>query len=132
MGLLDSIAGQVLGNLGQGGSRGLVDAIGGLIQQSGGLPGLIDRFRQGGLGEAADSWVSVGRNLPVSPEQIQGVLGSDAVRRVAGQLGLSPDATAEQLAQWLPKVVDHVTPTGSVPDASALGDLLGKLKSLAG
>lgn len=132
MGLLDSIAGQVLGSLGQGRGGGLVDAIGGLINQSGGLPALIDRFRQGGLGHVADSWVSTGQNLPVSADQIQSVLGSDAVQRIAGQLGISPDAMAGQLAQWLPKVVDHVTPTGSVPDASSLESMLQKLKGLSG
>lgn len=134
MGLLDSIAGNVLGSLTQGGSGsgGLMDAIGGLINQSGGLPGLVERFRQGGLGHAADSWVGTGANLPISADQIHDVLGSDAVKQIAAKLGISPDAAAGQLAQWLPKVVDHATPSGSMADAGDLGELLGKLKGLGG
>ena len=132
MGLLDAIAGQVMGSLGQGGSSGLVDAIGGLIAQNGGLGGLADRFRDGGLGDVVDSWISTGHNLPISGDQIRAVLGSDEVRRIASQLGLSPDAVAGQLAHVLPQVVDHVTPSGAVPDDDTLASLLGKLKGLAG
>ena len=34
-------------------------------------------FQQGGLGDVVDSWVGTGQNLPVSPDQLGGVLGDD-------------------------------------------------------
>ena len=52
-------------------------ALGGLarrVQQGGGIDGLIDKLRAGGLGGAVDSWVSTGPNQPVAP-------GSSSVRR---------------------------------------------------
>ena len=36
---------------------------------SGGLGGLIDKLRKGGLGEVVDSWVKTGPNKPVQPSQ---------------------------------------------------------------
>lgn len=131
MGLFDAIAGQVLGSLGQtAGGNGTLGAIGALLEQSGGLQGLVERFRAGGLGDVVDSWIGTGRNLPVSAEQIRAILGSDEVRQVARQFGLSPDAIAGHIADVLPKVVDHATPGGVMPEASALDGLLQGLKGL--
>ena len=75
MGLLDS----VLGSLSQGGSgsrNALLDTVLSLVNnpQTGGLAGLLGRFQESGLGNLADSWVSTGRNLPLSADQIQQAL----------------------------------------------------------
>ncbi|MEY2842765.1 MAG: hypothetical protein RI920_802, partial [Pseudomonadota bacterium] len=76
MGLLDSIAGQVLGSLGNGGAAnsapgGLMDVVGNLLNnQQGGLSGLISAFEQNGLGNVVASWVGTGQNLPISAEQL--------------------------------------------------------------
>ena len=42
---------------------------GGLL--SGGLGELVDRFKQSGHGETAESWVGTGPNKPVTPPQLQ-------------------------------------------------------------
>lgn len=87
----------------------------------------------GGLGDAADSWVSTGANQPVSATDLASALGSDTISHVAGQAGVSPDDAAAGLAQILPQVVDHLTPDGQVPDdasvQTALGGLLGPADS---
>lgn len=144
MGLLDSVLGAVGGQLagqvgsmlgGQGGGQAaLLQAVIGLINQpgSGGLGGLLQRFQQGGLADVAASWVSTGQNLPISGDQLQSVLGSDVVGQFASQLGLDKTAAAGQLAQWLPQVVDAITPDGQVPAGHAdlgalLPQVLGKL-----
>lgn len=129
MGLLDGV-------LGGGGEGSPVAAITHLLGgQEGGLGGLIGAFEQGGLGEVAKSWVSSGENLPISAEQIQGVLSHGMVAEFAQKLGVDPQQAAATLAQVLPQVVDHLTPNGQVEagglgglgNLGGLGDLLGKL-----
>ena len=141
MGLLDQLAGQVLGSLAGGAQGGgqspLIQLVLNLIQNSeGGLGGLLSKLNQAGLGEQVASWVGTGQNLPVSADQLGQVLGgSGGLGDIAAQLGLPQEAVAGQLAQLLPQVIDGLTPNGQVPDAgadlfgqglSALGDLLGK------
>jgi len=135
MGLLDS----VIGALGQGGSGGgqgdvLSAVLGFLNNQPGGLPGLVARFQQGGLGDVVGSWISTGQNLPISPEQLHNVLGGDAVAGLAQQLGLSHGDAAGQLSQLLPQVVDKLTPNGQLPsgDLGSLGDIGGLLGQITG
>lgn len=131
MGLLDSVVG-ALGATGGGGGQGdLLKAVLALVanDSQGGLAGLIQKFQQGGLGDVAASWVSTGQNLPISPEQLQQVLGSDLVGKFASQLGLSQGEAAGQLSQMLPQVVDRLTPQGQLPSGGLgdLGSLLGSL-----
>ncbi len=137
MGLFDSIAGQVLGQLTQGneGVGGFMQAVGGLINNHpGGLQGLVQAFEQQGLGGVVASWVGTGQNLPISGEQIQAVLGNQQVAAIAQSLGFSPQEASNKLAEFLPQVVDKLTPTGQLPQgggvdvASVLGGLLGGLK----
>jgi len=133
MGLLDS----VLGSLTKGGSGSgnqLLDAVLSMVSNpdTGGLSGLLARFQESGLGNLADSWVSTGRNLPISADQIQDALGSGQLGAIAEKLGLSQGDAASKLAELLPGVVDKLTPNGQVPDAGGLGDLLGSLAKRLG
>ena len=89
---------------------------------------IVDAFQKGGLSEVAQSWVSSGQNLPVSPEQIQSVLGSGVVGQFAEKLGVDPQTAAAKLSEILPGLVDKLTPGGKLPDeglGGAVGDLLG-------
>lgn len=136
MGLLDGLAGQVLGSLaGTGGGEaqqgGLLAVVGKLIaQQPGGLQGLIGAFERNGLGGLAASWVGTGANLPISAEQLQSALGSQQIGSLAASLGFSPQDASAKLASMLPQVVDKLTPAGAVPDEASLGGLLASLGKL--
>ena len=124
MGLLDGLIGAAAGG-------DPLSAIGNLLgNHDGGLGGLVQAFEQGGLGEVAQSWVSGDSNLPVTPEQIQSVLGSDVVAQFAQKLGVDPQTAAGHLAELLPQVVNHLTPNGEIPDGAvgALEGLLDKFK----
>lgn len=132
MGLLDSMVAQVLGSTqgeAAGGAphAGLVEAIGGLLSspQSGGLAGLVQAFEREGLGSVVASWIGTGQNQPITAQQIQAVLGSEQVRAIAQKLGFSVDDVAGQLAQWLPRVIDGLTPNGQLADANVAGGPLG-------
>jgi uncharacterized protein YidB (DUF937 family) len=98
----------------------------------GGLEGLVRSFQDRGLGSIVDSWVSTGRNLPISPDQIAQGLGSGELSALASRLGMSQGDVSSKLAQLLPDVVDKLTPNGRVPDAGSLGELLGSLAKRIG
>lgn len=130
MGLFDSVVGALGQAAGSGaGQPDLMQVVMGLVQQAGGLEGLLAKLQQGGLGEAAASWVSTGQNLPVSGEQLQGALGG-LLGPLAGQLGMAPGALSDSLAALLPGIVDGLTPNGQVPAGGAMPDLSGLLGSL--
>lgn len=126
MGLLDSIAGQVIGALADGVNpqqRGLLEAVAGLITnpQTGGIQGLVNAFQQNGLGSIINSWISTGQNLPISPEQLQSALGNEQIQALAQQLGFSTQDVSGQLANVLPQLIDRLTPNGTVPENDVLG-----------
>lgn len=129
LGGLGGALGSVLG-AGQGGQGGL-GGLGGLAGGLGGLAGLVAMLQRGGLGDAAQSWVSTGPNLPVSPDQLGQALPSDLVAGLAQQFGVGQGEVLGQLAQILPAVVDRATPQGQIPDDGGMGNL-GDLGSLVG
>ncbi|WP_026190889.1 YidB family protein [Methylobacterium sp. WSM2598] len=102
--------GGLLGNL--TGSLGGASA-GGLL--SGGLSELVDRFRQNGHGEAADSWVRQGPNQEMAPHQLQQAIGPEVLDTLARQTGLSHDELLARLSRELPSAVDRYTPEGQLP-----------------
>ena len=155
MGLLDSVlgaAGSLLGGKQQqqqggvgGGLAGALGGMGGLGAllpvivgmlandgKMGGLGGLMEKFNQAGLGDAAKSWVATGPNTPVTGDQIGQVLGGDVLGDLAAKLGVSQGDAAGSLAQMLPGLIDKLTPHGQAP-AGGLGnsgDLMGMLGGL--
>lgn len=132
MGLLDSILGAVTGKTdGSGGAAQLIGVLGGLLAQSGGLQGLANKFAQNGQGNAFQSWVGMGENQPISSNQIQNVLGSEQVNALAAKMGIDPAQASSFLAEYLPKVVDKLTPEGKVdPTADHQQGLAALLPSL--
>lgn len=103
-------------------SENVSAAVMNLIDQHGGVGGLLKKFEQGGLGAVASSWVSDSTpNQPVSPNDVQQALGSDTVQSAAQQSGMSSEALLQQLATHLPDLINHLTPNGQVPEPSASG-----------
>jgi uncharacterized protein YidB (DUF937 family) len=92
---------------------GLFGGGGGIL--SGGLGDLIDRFRQNGQGEKADSWVSAGTNQPLSPAELEQALGPERLQWLMTQTGMSKDELLAGLSQELPDVVNKLTPEGRLP-----------------
>jgi uncharacterized protein YidB (DUF937 family) len=109
-----------------GGEGALLPALMGLLT-GGGLQQLVSSFQQKGLGEVVGSWVSTGKNLPVSPDQIQRALGPEELGQLAQQTGLDVGSLASQLSSLLPNVVDKLTPDGKLPEGGVLQDRLGGL-----
>jgi uncharacterized protein YidB (DUF937 family) len=110
MGMFDGILGGVVG-------AEMATVVNGLIQQHGGVQGIVAQLEQQGLGATVRSWVGTGANQAISPDQIHQAFGSDAVKALAAKVGLSPDVLAAKLSQVLPQAIDHLTPGGAVPKA---------------
>lgn len=127
MGLLDNLLGNVLGGSAPGQSPLALAALQ-LIQQHGGLPGIISQLERGGLADQAGSWVGSGANMPITGSQVQQVLGSGSIGQIAQQLGLSPGDASNGLARMLPQIIDHLTPGGQVP--ADHGEMLQQALSL--
>ncbi|WP_435382724.1 YidB family protein [Crenobacter oryzisoli] len=123
MGLLDQLTGMLSGGGGEG-QGGVAGAVSSLLESQGGVAGLVEKFQQGGLGDVVASWVGTGENQPVSADQIQQVLGSEQVNALASQLGLDPQQLSQGLSEYLPQVIDKLTPNGQVPEGG--GDLLSQ------
>jgi uncharacterized protein YidB (DUF937 family) len=112
---LSSVLGGLAGgSQGQGGNLLLQLALS-LLKQNGGLEGVLGRFRQGGLGQQADSWVSNGENMNISANELQQIFGSSTLRDLASQLGMPEEQAGSTMAQVLPELINHLTPQGQVP-----------------
>jgi uncharacterized protein YidB (DUF937 family) len=132
MSFLEDMAGKQLSSMLSSSSNPLASAVLQMINnQPNGLSGLVQQFHDKGLGGVVSSWVSTGQNLPISADQLQHVLGSEQVKDLADQAGISPDVAGSHLAQLLPMLVDKLTPNGQVPETSSLLESgLSLLKSL--
>jgi uncharacterized protein YidB (DUF937 family) len=132
----DKIA-EVLGKLGkpgdpnqkeQGGLGGLLGQLGGASAGgvlSGGIGELIDRFREKGLGDTADSWVRTGANKELAPAQLEQAIGAEVLDTLSKQTGLSRHELLARLTRELPQAVDKFTPEGRVPTESEMSRTVG-------
>lgn len=135
MGLLDSIVSAVGAQNPQAAEQAAL--LPALIEQvkayPGGLPGLIEQFQRGGLGDVIASWIGSQQNLPVTPGQLRPVLGDDLVGKLAQGSGLNAESVLSNLSVMLPSLVDQATPNGQASvDAGLNGSLLSSLSSMLG
>ena len=106
----------------EGGSGGLLEQLrsalggtsaGGVL--SGGLGELMERFKQSGHGDTADSWVKTGPNRPCTPAQLEQAIGPEGLDTLVRHTGLSRDELLSRLCRELPNAVDRYTPGGRLP-----------------
>ncbi|HLL29136.1 MAG TPA: YidB family protein [Xanthobacteraceae bacterium] len=104
-----------LGDLLPGGLGGLLagGAAGSVL--SGGLNDLVKQLQQGGLGDAAKSWVGTGPNKSISAADLAKVLDNDQIKTLMAQAGISRDDLLNGLSQQLPELIDKLTPDGRLP-----------------
>ena len=105
--LMKGPLGGALGGLLAGGAAGSV--------LSGGLGDLLKQFQQGGLSEAANSWVGTGANKQITANDLASALGADQIGTLIAQTGLSRDELLAGLAKQLPDVINQLTPDGRLP-----------------
>jgi uncharacterized protein YidB (DUF937 family) len=145
MGMLDGLIGSVIGNMmgGAGAAPGAAPGAGAganpllniafqLMQQQGGLQGLLGTLNQGGMAQQAASWVGQGQNQGVSGDMLKSVLGSGVLGNLGAQHGMDANQVSSGLASMLPELINQMTPQGNVPSnandmiSQAMGMLLKK------
>jgi uncharacterized protein YidB (DUF937 family) len=111
-----STLGEITAKLGgQQGQEGGLASLQKLVTSSGGLQGLTSKLASSGLGQQVQSWVSHGKNQPVSGSQIQDAMEPGQVHAVAKQAGMSDEEACNHMAKALPDMVDQATPEGQMP-----------------
>ena len=108
--------GGVLGGLLGGASAGSV--------LSRGLGALVERFKQTGQAQVADSWVNTGPNRDLNPDQLEQAIGSDVVNTLTQHTGLSREELLSRLTRELPAAVDKFTPEGRLPNEDEAARLI--------
>jgi len=92
-----------------------------------GLSGILDNFKQNGMGDHVNSWQQPGQaNQPISPDQAQQGLGSGVIDSIAQRTGLSPAMVKGAAAIVLPMLVAHFAENGGVHES---GGNFGSLAS---
>jgi uncharacterized protein YidB (DUF937 family) len=105
------------------GAGGTAGGLGGLLgggalgggALSGGLKDLLDRFRQTGHEQKAQSWVSTGANHSIAPNELEQVLGEERINWLVEETGMPRDQLLAKLSGELPAAVDELTPDGRIP-----------------
>lgn len=118
--LISTAASSVLSNSGDSKMQaiGLVQQ---LLQQNGGnVGGLLNQLQQGGLGNVVQSWIGNGENASINAEQIQTALGS-TLTQAAAAVGLENNQAVNLLVQYLPQIINSLTPNGTAADADGFG-----------
>lgn len=121
-------------NGGLGGNRGMLLAL--LlplamqwVQRNGGIGAVLDRFKQKGYQQQADSWISTGPNQMLDTSAVDDVVGSEELARLSQQLGIPQQEVADGFAEILPEMADQLSPQGQVT-AEADDALNGGLSEL--
>ena len=110
MGLFDGILGGFIG--GQ-----MATVVNHLIEEHGGVQGIVSELQAKGLGGTVQSWVGAGENQPISADLLHQALGSQQIAALAAKIGVSPDVLAAKLSEVLPTAIDKLTPGGTLPSA---------------
>ena len=108
MGLFDGLLGGVVG-------AAMVGVVNHVLEQNGGVQGVVNQFEKQGFGSTVRSWVGTGPNQPITADQIHQVLGSNAIQELAAKAGLSVPELTAKLSQLLPAALDKLTPGGVIP-----------------
>lgn len=110
MGIMETIKDKVFGSGQEGQTMKMISQ---LITDSGGLGGLTEKFNAAGLGATMKSWLSsAGTKLPISPEQIQKVVGAPQLQSLATKFGLSTTQVSSELSASLPNLIGKLNPEG--------------------
>src|SRR5262249_8819561 len=92
MGLFDGVLGGIVG-------AGMVSVVNGILEQHGGLQGVVNQFEKNGLGPTVRSWVGTGPNQSITAAQLHQALGPELLQQLSAKSGLSVQELTEKLSQ---------------------------------
>ena len=123
MGILDSLLDTAMSSLngGDGQQNQAMKLVMHLVQQNGGnIGGLLSQLQQGGLGDVLQSWIGSNSNESVSAGAIENARGGH-LGQAAQAVGIDTQQASGLLAQYLPQIIDTMTPNGQASDADGFG-----------
>jgi len=85
-----------------------------VLANSGGLQDVVNKLQQAGLDKQVASWLSSGKNMPVTKEQLRAALNDKDLQQIARALGVPVDQALDVLAKYLPDAVDQASPNGQI------------------
>ena len=127
-GALTSLLPGVIGMLGGKSGSSTTKKGKGSAGASSGLEALIAALSAGGLGDIVGSWIGGGPNKPITPAQVKKGVGAKKLAELSAQSGMPVNDVAKHLSVLLPGLVNHLTPDGTVPEASSLDAALQRLQ----
>jgi uncharacterized protein YidB (DUF937 family) len=80
----------------------------------GDLQSVVNKLQQAGLDKQVASWLSDGKNIPVTKEQLRAALNDKDLQQIARSLGVPVDQALDVLAKYLPDAVDQASPSGQI------------------
>lgn len=119
--LISTVASGLVQDTNGDGKIQAVELIQQLLQQNGGNLGtLLGQLQQSSLGNAVETWIGNGENAQIDANQVQNALG-EHLNQAATNLGLSSNQASSVLAQYLPQIINTLTPNGTVADTDGFG-----------
>ena len=85
------------------------------IQRNGGIGAVLERFRQKGYGQHAQSWISTGPNQTLQADAVNDIVGGEELSRLAHQFGVPEQEVAHGFAEIFPEMIDQLSPGGQIP-----------------
>ena len=131
MSMMDTIQEKAASVLGSSNTQ-LTQAVSKLIDECGGMDGVIKKFEDKGLGDVVQSWIGNTPNKSVTADQITNVFGADLLQRVASRVGMTQESLSQQLATYLPLLVDKLSPEGVIPHEGWWARSVDKAKEFFG
>jgi outer membrane protein OmpA-like peptidoglycan-associated protein len=89
-------------------------------ERTGGPQGFVSLFQRAGLGEIFTSWLGGKEGKPITPSDLESVLGMPALNNLAASTGLSRTTVSSASAFLLPRLVERLSPGGSLPSGASL------------
>ena len=108
MGLFDGVLGGIVGGA-------MASVVNNILEQHGGVQGIVDQFERNGFGPTVRSWVSAGPNHAISPDELRTALGPQFLQKLSQKSGLSEQELTQKLSEVLPQAIDRLTPNGTIP-----------------
>lgn len=83
-------------------------------QDSGGIAGFLDRFRQASLTQHVNDWLQNESRAMLSPQQIASALEPATLEQLARKAGLPLEKTSEVVAFLVPLLIGHLATRNAV------------------
>ena len=69
---------------------------------------MLQSFQQSGHGDVINSWIGLGQNQPIAPDQLHQALGPDAVNNLSRLIGMPPNELLSELSVDLVEEADEL------------------------